>query len=131
FVYDPAVGRTPSSPFFARGVGAFYLAVALFIWRGGARHYQRLAIPPEKRALVLKLWHATSVVLVVSWLVTAVTGTYALRWLAALSFLGLAATEYVEAGAAPEAEAEKWAKRARRGAVLVALMLLWLLTRRR
>jgi hypothetical protein len=58
-------------------------------------------------------------------------GTYALRWLGLLSLLGLAATEYVEAGAIPEEEAEKQAKGLRAGVVIFALMLLWLLTRRR
>jgi len=59
------------------------------------------------------------------------TGTYALRWLGLLSLLRLAATEYVEAGAIPEEEAEKQAKRLRAGVVIFALMLLWLLTGRR
>src|SRR5262249_11003929 len=130
YIVNPAGHPSPSHTLIQTG-GVFYLALALFAWRGGTRQYQRLTLPPEKQALVLRLWHATSLMLVVSWLVTAVTGTFALRWLGLLSLLGLVATEYVEAGAIPEEEAEKQAKRIRVGVVVFALMLLWLLTRQR
>ena len=130
FVYAPPAGRTPPSPLFTRGAGAFYLVLALFVWRGGARHFERHAMPADKRALALKLCHVTGATLVVSWLITTVTGTFALRWLGALSLIGGAATEYVEAGTLPEAEAEKWAKRARLGVILFALLLVWMLRER-